>query len=96
MKIMFLVLSGTLLLTACASTRLKPEAAGVIVSQDPPAAECKSLGSVDSYTHVNISNARENVLVNVLKNNAHEMGGNYVQLEEATKLKHAGRVFSCP
>ncbi len=96
MKTKLFVLSLALVLTSCASTKLRPEAESVVVSEMPPSAECKLVGEVDAYTHVNVSNTSNNVLVNLIKNNAHDLGGNYVQLDEATKLKHRGRAFSCP
>lgn len=86
-----------LLLTSCASTRLKPEAAHVVVSKDAPPASCKNIGRVDSYTYVNAARAENNnVLINVVKNNAHELGGNYVFTDVVTSLKIEGDVYNCP
>lgn len=89
-------LAALLLSAGCASTQLKPEAANVVVSELPPPQECKEIGQVDSYTNVNVANTSKNVLVNIVKNRAYELGGNYVKLEEHTTLKHAGPVFKCP
>ena len=75
----------TLILTSCASTKLKPEAASVIVSEMPPSPDCKKVGEVDSYTRVNVANSSKNVLVNLVKNDAYDLGGNYVYLEVATQ-----------
>lgn len=95
MKIISLVMT-VLLLSACASTKLKPEAAAVQVSENPPAANCKKVGEVEAFTSVNVANRSENLLVNLMKNDAHSLGGNYVVLTEATALKHVGTVYNCP
>ncbi len=90
------LLLAVLFLSACASTKLKPEAAGVIVSENPAAATCKKVGEVESFTRVNVANRSENLLINLIKNDAHSLGGNYVFLTEATALKHVGTVYNCP
>ena len=85
-----------LFLNACASTQLKPGAETVVVSEEAPPQTCKEIGRVDSYTNVNVANTSKNVLLNIVRNRAYELGGNYVKLEEKTTLKHSGPVYKCP
>jgi hypothetical protein len=85
-----------LFLVSCASTRLKPGAESVVVSEAEPSENCKEVGSAESNTAVNIANATNNVLLNILRNRAFEIGGNYVKLDTQTTLKTSGRVYRCP
>lgn len=85
-----------MVLTSCASTRLKPEAASIVVSEQPPASACKKVGEVEAHTKVNFANTTKNALLNMIKNDAYDLGGNYLQLTEAANLRHAGLVYKCP
>jgi hypothetical protein len=96
MKTKFALLIVAISLCSCASTRLRPEAESVTVSDLAPPANCKEVGSVETVTHVNVSHTSKNLLINQLKNNAYDLGGNYVLLEVAAPLKHSGKVYRCP
>ncbi len=96
MKKQILISLFPLLFTACASTQLKPGAESVIVSESAPPADCKEIGTAESNTVVNVAHTTQNVITNLLRNRAYEIGGNYVQLNVGTTLKNQGRVFKCP
>lgn len=96
MKTQILLALFALTFTACASTQLKPGAESVVVSESPPPADCKEIGTAESNTVVNVANTTRNVITNLLRNRAYEIGGNYVQLDVGTTLKNQGRVYKCP
>ena len=95
MKNWIFVLPLTLSLIGCASTRLKPEAAHVVVSDAPAAKGCRLVGEVEAHTKVNVANTSNSALTNIIKNDAHELGGNYVQLSQNTNLRMSGQVYNC-
>lgn len=89
------VLSSTVL-PACAAVQLNPGAERVIVTRQAAPQGCRYLGSVigeqgGSLTGKFTSNANlaEGAL-NDMKNKAHDLGGNYVTLEDT----HAGNTIS--
>lgn len=87
MKIGFLVLAS-LLLGGCAATALNPEAARVMVTKSAAPPGCVYVGSVigeqgGALSGAYTSNARlAEGAFNDMKNKAHEMGANYVVLED--------------
>lgn len=76
-------------LVGCSAKELKPQARNVIVSRHAPSKNCRILGNVvgeqgGSFTGGWTSNRKLMIgAMNDLKNQAYEMGGNYVVLEES-------------
>ena len=90
------MLVGLVALGGCAATSLQPGAARVMVTKSPAPEGCVYLGSVvgeqgGSFTGKYTSNAHlaEGAL-NDMKNKAHDLGANYVVLEDT----HAGNTMS--
>lgn len=114
-QIPWLFLSLCLFIAGCVTQALKPGAEKVYISAAPVSASCKSLGSVIS-TNVNGSTvpytSEENLTrvgLTSLKNQAYNLGGNYVVLNrpQTTMSQRAnfslintqtmsGRAYKCP
>lgn len=83
-KKIFLV--GVLVLSGCASIPMEPGAERIVVSPNAAPRSCKFLGQVignqgNFFTGAYTSNRNlEEGAMNDLKNQAHKLGGNYVQL----------------
>ena len=95
MKFGFLVLTATLL-GGCAATALSPGAARVMVTKTQAPPGCVYMGSVVgeqggafSGKYTSNKNLAEGAF-NDMKNKAHELGANYVVLEDT----HAGSTIS--
>lgn len=115
MKSLVLCLALALGLGGCAATSLNPGAQRVMVTKTEAPTGCVYMGSVvgeqgGSLTGAYTSNANlaEGAL-NDMKNKAHEMGANYVVLENTqagsthskgtggqTDVTHMGNAFKCP
>ncbi|WP_437726777.1 DUF4156 domain-containing protein [Sorangium sp. So ce296] len=82
-----LVLLSCLTLPACAAVELNPGAEKVIVTKQPAPEGCRFLGTLvgeqgGSISGKFTSNANlQKGAVNDMKNQAHDLGGNYVVLE---------------
>ncbi|WP_437613122.1 DUF4156 domain-containing protein [Sorangium sp. So ce834] len=82
-----LVLLSCLTLPACAAVELNPGAEKVIVTKQPAPEGCRFLGTLigeqgGSLSGKFTSNANlQKGAVNDMKNQAHDLGGNYVVLE---------------
>lgn len=102
-------------LSGCAATALHPGARSVLVTRQPAPAGCRYIGTVigeqgGSFTGAYTSNKRlMEGAMNDMKNKAHEMGGNYVVLEESkagstlskgsggqTDVTNIGNAYYCP
>src|SRR5688572_25890931 len=76
-----------MLTPACSAIQIKPGAYRVLVSKNPAQAGCKYLGTVvgsqgNFFTGSWTSNKNlSEGAMNELKNRAHDLGGNYVQIE---------------
>ena len=85
-KITFVSVAATLLVTACSSLPLQPNAARVISSPNPAPKSCKFMGQVvgnqgNFFTGGWTSNSNlEEGSMNDLRNKAAAMGANYVQI----------------
>jgi hypothetical protein len=77
-------------LAACGATALQPGAARVLVTHQPPADDCRFVGTVVGGQGGWLTGAltsNQNLAegaVNDMKNKAHELGANYVELETTT------------
>lgn len=86
-KILGIVLLA--LLGACSAKELRPGAERVIVTRQTPPEDCRSLGNVVGEQGGSLTGgwtSNKNLMIgamNDLKNQAREMGGNYVLLEES-------------
>jgi len=86
MKKLLIVLNSTLLVCACSSIELSPEASKVMVSPNPAPKGCKFVGQVvgnqgNFFTGDWTSNKNlEEGAMNDLKNKAVALNANYVQL----------------
>ncbi|WP_437337212.1 DUF4156 domain-containing protein [Sorangium sp. So ce394] len=82
-----LVLLSSMTLPACAAVELNPGAEKVIVTKQPAPEGCRFLGTLvgeqgGSISGKFTSNANlQKGAVNDMKNQAHDLGGNYVVLE---------------
>jgi hypothetical protein len=87
MKKLTLLVASALLMAGCSSTPLMPQAASIMVSPNPSVPQgCKYLGQVignqgNFFTGSYTSNKNlEQGAINDLKNQASQLGANYVQL----------------
>ncbi|MGK3995839.1 DUF4156 domain-containing protein [Sorangium sp. So ce1024] len=91
-----LLLLSSSILPACAAVELNPGAEKVIVTRQPAPQGCRFLGTVigeqgGSFSGKFTSNANlQEGAVNDMKNKAHDLGGNYVVLENT----NAGNTIS--
>lgn len=86
MKKLFLIGSTALLINACASIQVAPEATRIISSPNPAPHGCKYLGQVvgnqgNFFTGAYTSNRNlEEGAMNDMRNKAAKLGANYIQL----------------
>lgn len=90
LSIALVVLGLAVALTGCQATKVRPEAARVLVTRQAAPKTCKYLGSVvgeqgGSFTGAYTSNkALAEGSMNDMKNKAYDMGANYVVLENTS------------
>lgn len=98
-------------LTACAAKRLNPGAESVMLSNAPPSEDCVFIGEVHggqgNWWTDDITSTKNLVegSRNDMKNQAYEMGANYVHIQQAAqdtsylgggKIGMAGNAYDCP
>lgn len=94
MKIFFLTLIATLLAGCASATKLTSAGEKVRLMKDDPPKECKELGNVEGF---DTWNGDTNNSKNIIRNNAADIGANYVRFETAEKFgKVTGTAFKCP
>lgn len=101
----------SLFIAGCASVSLEPQANRVFVSPNPPPKECHYLGQIvgnqgNFFTGTYTSNKNlEEGAMNDLKNKAHKLGANYVQIvtsraggnyQNQTNVTNVGNAYACP
>lgn len=86
MKKVLIISTLVLLINGCASIKVEPGAANVIASPNPPPKSCRYVGQIignqgNFFTGGFTSNRNlEEGAMNDLKNRAHKIGANYVQI----------------
>lgn len=98
-------------LVACAAKGLNPGAEHVMLSNSPPSDDCEFVGEVHGgqgnwwTDDITSTKALVEGSRNDMKNQAHDMGANYVHIQQTAqdtsyagggKIGMAGNAFSCP
>ena len=108
MKNLLIKLGLIVVLTGCAATSIKPNAVNVVASPNPAPNNCKLLGQVVGnqggtwsggfYSSKNLTIG----VMNDLKNETADMGGNYVQIINNNynninaEMTTSGNAYICP
>ncbi len=100
-------------LTGCQSDRLSTEAQKVVLAPNPPSANCQFMQSIATDKQASFLNRgfstnsqQEQAAMNDLKNQAANLGGNYVQMtatrsgvsddQQQIQVSYTAKVYKCP